>query len=182
MPDATNFWLGDSKAITSLHKDPYENLYAVIAGRKIFTLIPPTEAFCLDEKTYETAVFDPDKSPLLDDSSTTLWTVKPFNPPLQTPWISLPPLFNIEKDESLPAKFVKNCRPLVVEVLPGDILYLPSMWFHRVEQKEETLELRDGRKIECVMAINYWYDMEFDSRYAYFNFAKGINKLAKETK
>ncbi|KAJ3280764.1 JmjC domain-containing protein 7 [Borealophlyctis nickersoniae] len=37
-PDAVNFWMGDSRATTSLHKDHYENLYLVIAGVKTFTL------------------------------------------------------------------------------------------------------------------------------------------------
>ncbi|KAF9358446.1 JmjC domain-containing protein 7 [Mortierella sp. AD094] len=46
-PDAVNFWYGDERSTTSLHKDHYENIYGVIAGRKIFTLIPPTEQYCL---------------------------------------------------------------------------------------------------------------------------------------
>jgi jumonji domain-containing protein 7 len=37
-PDAINFWLGDSKSLTTLHKDQYENLYFVVAGQKTFTL------------------------------------------------------------------------------------------------------------------------------------------------
>lgn len=41
--DALNFWMGDERAITSLHKDPYENIYCVVSGFKNFTLIPPTE-------------------------------------------------------------------------------------------------------------------------------------------
>uniref|UniRef100_A0A1A8JI81 Jumonji domain containing 7 n=2 Tax=Nothobranchius TaxID=28779 RepID=A0A1A8JI81_NOTKU len=43
MPDAVNFWLGEEKAITSMHKDPYENLYCVISGEKHFILLPPTD-------------------------------------------------------------------------------------------------------------------------------------------
>lgn len=46
-PDAVNFWFGDEKSITSLHKDPYENLYAVIRGQKTFILYPPIEYMCL---------------------------------------------------------------------------------------------------------------------------------------
>lgn len=42
-PDALNFWMGCHRAITSLHKDPYENMYCVISGFKDFTLIPPTD-------------------------------------------------------------------------------------------------------------------------------------------
>ncbi|KAG0007850.1 JmjC domain-containing protein 7 [Entomortierella chlamydospora] len=49
-PDAVNFWYGDERSTTSLHKDHYENIYGVIAGRKIFTLIPPTEQYCLHGK------------------------------------------------------------------------------------------------------------------------------------
>jgi jumonji domain-containing protein 7 len=37
-PDAINFWLGDSRSLTTLHKDQYENLYFVVAGQKTFTM------------------------------------------------------------------------------------------------------------------------------------------------
>ena len=46
-PDAVNFWFGDDKSVTSLHKDPYENCYAVIRGQKTFILYPPTEYYCM---------------------------------------------------------------------------------------------------------------------------------------
>lgn len=46
-PDAVNFWFGDEKSITSLHKDPYENCYAVIRGQKTFILYPPVEYYCM---------------------------------------------------------------------------------------------------------------------------------------
>ena len=31
-PDAINFWMGDGRAVTSTHKDPYENIYCVVKG------------------------------------------------------------------------------------------------------------------------------------------------------
>ena len=34
-PDAVNFWMGDSRAVTSMHKDPYENIYCVVSGFKV---------------------------------------------------------------------------------------------------------------------------------------------------
>jgi hypothetical protein len=34
-PDAVNLWIGDSKSLSSLHKDPYENMYAVLKGEKV---------------------------------------------------------------------------------------------------------------------------------------------------
>ena len=40
-----------------------------------------------------------------------------------------------------------------------EMLYLPSLWYHRVTQTRETV------------AVNYWYDMRFDSpHWCYFNF------------
>lgn len=42
-PEAINFWLGEDRAITSMHKDPFENIYCVIDGHKDFILIPPTD-------------------------------------------------------------------------------------------------------------------------------------------
>ena len=42
-PDAVNLWMGDSRAVSSMHKDFYENLYCVIRGQKHFTLLPPTD-------------------------------------------------------------------------------------------------------------------------------------------
>jgi hypothetical protein len=43
-PDAINLWIGNADAVTSLHKDHYENLYCVVAGEKHFTLLPPSDA------------------------------------------------------------------------------------------------------------------------------------------
>ncbi|KAJ8970672.1 hypothetical protein NQ317_012354 [Molorchus minor] len=51
-PDAVNFWMGDSRAVTSMHKDPYENIYYVIDGYKDFILIPPTDLPYIPYRTY----------------------------------------------------------------------------------------------------------------------------------
>ncbi|KAK2466214.1 hypothetical protein APHAL10511_001856 [Amanita phalloides] len=51
-PDAVNLWIGDGKSSTSVHNDPYENIYTVIRGAKFFTLLPPTEGQYLVEKRY----------------------------------------------------------------------------------------------------------------------------------
>lgn len=48
-PDAINFWMGLSDAVTSLHKDHYENIYSVVRGTKTFTLLPPSDAPFLQE-------------------------------------------------------------------------------------------------------------------------------------
>lgn len=51
-----------------------------------------------------------------------------------------------------------------VKLRKGDCLYLPSLWFHHVTQSHG-----------CI-AVNYWYDMDFDIKYCYF---KMLEKMCK---
>lgn len=46
---------------------------------------------------------------------------------------------------------------------PGDVLYLPSLWFHQVEQSHQ-----------CI-AVNFWFDMKYDQKYCYFKMAELLN-------
>lgn len=110
--------MGDQRATTSLHKDPYENLYAVIAGTKIFTLIPPTEAFCLEEKTFPAAKYIPDDLDAVKSKERALgvkWTTELEVPEFSTPWRTISPHFQ-SGDDDLPPVFKKYCRPMIVEV------------------------------------------------------------------
>ncbi|KFW63763.1 Cytosolic phospholipase A2 beta, partial [Pygoscelis adeliae] len=56
-PDAVNFWLGESAAVTSLHKDHYENLYCVISGEKHFLLHPPSDRPFIPYDLYQPATY-----------------------------------------------------------------------------------------------------------------------------
>jgi peptidyl-lysine (3S)-dioxygenase / protease len=57
-----------------------------------------------------------------------------------------------------------------VQVQAGELLYLPSLWFHRVTQTRETL------------GINYWYDMKFDSPlWCYFNLLQNAQACSSES-
>jgi jumonji domain-containing protein 7 len=60
--------------------------------------------------------------------------------------------------------------PLRVEVNAGQCLYLPAMWYHYVEQR------CDAEQGWCV-AVNYWYDMRFDLKYAAYEL---VEKLAQD--
>ncbi|RKP28077.1 cupin-like domain-containing protein, partial [Syncephalis pseudoplumigaleata] len=147
-PDAVNFWMGTGRSVTSLHKDPYENVYAVISGAKHFTLFPPTSQPCLYERLYERARYD----------AATLALV-PAEPRELVPWIPIDP-------DCCPAREQYPCyhlaRPLRVTVQPGEVLYLPSMWYHHVRQQGRTV------------AVNWWYDMEYGANYAYLMLVRGI--------
>ncbi|KIJ56686.1 hypothetical protein M422DRAFT_22845 [Sphaerobolus stellatus SS14] len=135
-PDAVNLWIGDSHSTTSVHSDPYENLYTVVRGAKHFTLFPPTEAYCLREKSYKHAQYirSTPSSPL---------TLQP-SPSGTVRWSSI-------LDPSLPGS-VPEASPFRVTVHAGEILYLPPGWWHHVKQT--------GDKTGICIALNWWYDME----------------------
>ncbi|KAJ0171473.1 hypothetical protein K1T71_013023 [Dendrolimus kikuchii] len=146
-PEAVNFWMGDERAVTSMHKDPYENMYCVIDGYKDFILIPPTDLpyFLYDNNKWNII---PSLHKDLDDKECDL----------RLPWISVDPL---NPDYTKYPEFGK-AHVFKVRVKKGDCLYLPSLWFHHVRQSHG-----------CI-AVNYWYDMEFDIKYCYF---KMLEKL-----
>ena len=44
----------------------------------------------------------------------------------------------------------------------GEVLYIPSMWYHYVTQTCLTI------------AVNYWYDQRFDFRYVFYQTIRNI--------
>ncbi|KAH8307485.1 hypothetical protein KR044_013056 [Drosophila immigrans] len=160
--DAVNFWLGDERAITSMHKDPYENLYCVIAGYKDFILLPPHQLPCVPRRTYPTGIYKRKSSgqfyidPLMEDGETQQ----------MTEWVSIDPL---APDMATYPQYAQ-ARPLRVRVHAGDVLYLPNYWFHHVQQSHK-----------CI-AVNFWYDMEYDSRYCYYRMLEHLTTSSGDPK
>ncbi|XP_072284068.1 bifunctional peptidase and (3S)-lysyl hydroxylase JMJD7 [Pyxicephalus adspersus] len=156
-PDAVNFWLGESSAVTSLHKDPYENLYCVISGEKHFILHPPTDRPFIPYELYKQATYQ-----VNEDGS---FKVVEQESADMVPWIPIDPL-----DPDLgtyPA--YSQTQPLHVTVKAGEMLYLPSLWFHHVRQSHG-----------CI-AVNYWYDMEYDIKYHYFQLLDSLANVIKNS-
>lgn len=56
-PDAINLWIGDERSTTTFHKDHYENLYAVVRGKKAFHLLPPTDVYRMGLQLYPAAQY-----------------------------------------------------------------------------------------------------------------------------
>jgi len=134
-PDAVNLWIGDSRSVTSIHSDPYENIYHVARGSKTFLLLPPTESWCLKERLYPHAAYqrESENSPLsLEPSPSVI-------PPVR--WSSI---LHPERPGSLP----ETAHPIIIDVNAGETLYLPAGWWHHVRQS--------GLSI----ALNWWYDIE----------------------
>lgn len=166
LPEAVNLWIGNHLSETSFHKDHYENLYAVVTGHKHFLLLPPTDVHRMYIRDYPASQYSYSQ----ENGDFTLELEKP---PRYVPWCSVNPYPSAEtKDEEM-AKFplyFRGPKPFECTVNPGEILYLPGMWFHHVRQSPDDR----GRTI----AVNYWYDMQFDIKYAYFNFLQSIHHPA----
>ena len=147
--------------------DHYENLYCQIVGSKTFYLIPPSEYACLKgtkvkgtllnilEKVFPSARWTP------SEEDPPKLTIKPLDG--TTPWLTVDPSSISESDNEDP--LLRSCKPLVATLLPGEVLYLPALWFHSVSQVTNS----DGL---CI-AVNYWYDMDFSALlYPMFNFIR----------
>ncbi|KAM8737779.1 bifunctional peptidase and (3S)-lysyl hydroxylase JMJD7 isoform 2-T2 [Acanthopagrus schlegelii] len=79
----------------------------------------------------------------------------------KVPWIPLDPL---DPDlEQYPQ--YRRARPLRCSVKAGEMLYLPSLWFHHVQQSHG-----------CI-AVNFWYDMEYDIKYNYFQLLETLSDI-----
>jgi hypothetical protein len=50
--------------------------------------------------------------------------------------------------------------PVRCTLLPGEILYIPAMWYHRVSQSCLTI------------AVNYWVEQTFDFKFAFYQTAR----------
>jgi hypothetical protein len=112
-------WIGNASSV-SCHNDLFENIAGVVAGRRRFTLFPPE------------AIAD--------------LYVGPIDFTMAGRPISL--AVGSERGDSRYPRFEKwRDRALVVELAPGDALYLPKLWWHQVEATEAFNVL-----------VNYWFD------------------------
>ncbi|KAI1030667.1 hypothetical protein LB505_004029 [Fusarium chuoi] len=141
-PDAVNLWIGNSKSVTAMHKDNYENIYVQIMGRKHFVLLPSLCHPCVNEQPLKPATYTRGENGMelkMDPDDEAV----PFA------------IWDPDKPEQNATKFSHLARPLRVTLDPGDMLYLPAMWYHKVLQS--CAEEDEG----FVLAVNYWYQTTY---------------------
>lgn len=78
--------------------------------------------------------------------------------PISVEWVSIDPL----KPDLKQHPQYEKATVQEIRVNAGDILYLPSLWFHHVRQSHK-----------CI-AINFWYDMDYDARYCYYKMCEKL--------
>lgn len=122
-PSAVNLWVGDGRSVTTMHADPYENVYAVVAGRKMFELRPPCDAAFLPKPVLKTVRWSPaEGTGGIEKEMEGLRPKKKFfgwrviEDSGETAWI----------DEELIAAEWGSAVSVVLN--PGDLLYLPGLW------------------------------------------------------
>ncbi|MCJ1453653.1 hypothetical protein MMC28_004000 [Mycoblastus sanguinarius] len=140
-PDAINLWVGNGQSTTALHRDNYENIYAQIVGSKHFVLLPPIETACVNEQFLPCATYAADMSLVPDTPNETV----PFA------------VWDPDRPDEHMTRFSHLSKPIRVKLDPGDMLYLPTCWYHKVSQKSS----EEG--ICC--SINYWYDMDLEGTF-----------------
>lgn len=141
-----NLWIGDERSVSSLHKDHFENMYAVITGEKTFTLLPPTDILYLKEKEYPAMQYKV-KSSYHSSRSFNECTVELSNrlggmpivgkltkADLELTDVGCPSssLIWIETDPDDPDVLkahpaFRHAHPMRCKIHPGEVLYIPGM-------------------------------------------------------
>jgi hypothetical protein len=116
---APRVWFGHAANVSS-HHDTFDNLACVVAGARRFTLFPPE----LIGNLY----------------------VGPIDNTMAGPPVSLA-ASAAPSDERYPLFREIEDQALIAELLPGDALYLPKLWWHQVESTAAFNAL-----------VNYWWD------------------------
>jgi peptidyl-lysine (3S)-dioxygenase / protease len=114
VPEAINLWLGNSRSVTALHQDNYENIYCQIIGKKHFVLLPPLSCPCVGEQHLEPASYVRQNgllSILEEEGSTVRF-----------------PTWDPDRPNVRPTRYSHLAKPIRVTLEPGDILYLPALW------------------------------------------------------
>ncbi|XP_025084642.1 HSPB1-associated protein 1 homolog isoform X3 [Pomacea canaliculata] len=118
----STMWIGSTEASTPCHFDSYGfNLVAQIQGRKTWVLFPPQDTPCL----YPTRI-PYEESSIFSEVD-----------------VSRPNTTNFPR--------FKDCKPYVVTLEPGQVLYVPRHWWHFVVCTEMAL------------SINTWLEMPEDT-------------------
>lgn len=148
-PEAINLWIGTKHSVSTMHSDPYENIYVVIRGSKTFVIAPPGEAWFYSKAWFRTGEWTSGSEGDERSIPSVVLQAAPDAP--RIPWYPLPHPLHISDEllERYP-RLKHRPRPYTVTVHAGDMLYLPRGWLHHVEQQEDEEGL-------CV-AVNSWFE------------------------
>lgn len=144
MFDVVNFWLGEVVVVIFLYKDFYENFYCVVLGEKYFLLYLFSDWFFIFYELYILVIYQ-----LIEEG---IFKVVDEEVMEKVFWILLDFLvLDLVWYFSYSQVQVFCCIVWV-----GEMFYLLVLWFYYVQQFQG-----------CIV-VNFWYDMEYDFKYSYF--------------
>jgi hypothetical protein len=160
-------------------------LYCVLRGTKRFTLLPPCDAPFLSEQPFRQGQhrFQRQRQDDLcegDEAEAGAWVVDVLDGALN--WVDAldedrqrqkgnyghsggsgnSGSRSVLVDALAATRLGGHASPVVVEVRAGECLYLPAMWYHRVEQLGVTI------------AVNFWHDMAFGPSHVLLSFLRNL--------
>lgn len=138
-----NIWIGDGQTLGKLHFDEYENALAVVKGVKEVIMFDPRQNANLYEGHLPEARFTVEH--LADKNSFNLIR----SGLLESTSMVMSPVDILSPDYETFPKF-KNAKPIVCRVEAGDVLFLPSFWWHEVQSHPDSDEMIN-------IAVNFWY-------------------------
>lgn len=200
-PEAINLWIGNELSVSAMHKDPYENLFYVLSGEKVFWLCPPADLPFLYEREFEQGCFcsvDSDKKEWVvipeyhdmspkntTDLNTATATSISGTVPSKVRWIE--PDISIYLNE----KETKNTIDTTTSTLSSSSSSYEKTYPLLKHTHPIKIHVKEGEMLylpalwfhrvsqTCeTVGLNYWYDMRFDSRWCYFNL---LDKISHKT-
>ncbi|XP_057291218.1 bifunctional peptidase and (3S)-lysyl hydroxylase JMJD7-like [Hydractinia symbiolongicarpus] len=134
-----NIWLSNGNTLGKLHFDPFENFLCQMRGNKKLTLFDPHQNHNLYEAHIQEGLLGYEHNTnkfsfqkLLDSTSMVMSPVDILNP-------------NFERFPNF-----TRAEPMECYLNEGDVLYMPSFWWHEVQSYPNPTEKRN-------LAVNFWY-------------------------
>jgi hypothetical protein len=143
-----NMWIASAGTTTAAHYDSYHNFFVQLHGTKRFFLMPPSAAIAL--YTY------PRLHPSYRQSQVDL-TMRSNDPRLAS---TFPRMAELVKSTRIGTGAGK-LDAMVVDLEPGDVLYVPPYWFHlamtppAMERSTVSLATRSPKQEEVERAARY---------------------------
>ncbi|EPQ27742.1 uncharacterized protein PFL1_04879 [Pseudozyma flocculosa PF-1] len=121
----SNLWIGPGCTFTPIHRDPYHNLFVQIVGRKRIHVFPPSahsSLYLFKEGPQQNTSVIHSERPLRTDGADDMHRLFP-----------------------LVEKALGATHTAVVDVGPGDAVFIPQGWFHCVAS------------LETSVSVNWWF-------------------------
>ena len=109
-----NLWMGQKNVLAPCHYDGYHNIYVQIRGRKTFYMVPPTAHALLKPFPFLHPSHAQCQRRLINHSYTS---------------------------HHMRNKMNKDLDVYVATLKPGDVLYIPPLWFHEVVAEEQSISV-----------------------------------------